>query len=55
MAEQVRTRSGDLRDKIRQLEVEVDLTKQESTIHDTNDMSMVRELLQRAREIRHGR
>ncbi|NJR39262.1 MAG: HAMP domain-containing protein [Leptolyngbyaceae cyanobacterium CSU_1_4] len=55
MAEQVRTRSGDLRDKIRQLQVEVDQTKQGSTIHDTNDALMIRELLERAREIRHGR
>jgi methyl-accepting chemotaxis protein len=55
MAEQVRTRSGDLRDKIRQLEVEVDQTKRESSIHDTDDALMIRELLERAKEIRHGR
>ena len=55
MAEQVRTRSGDLRDKIRQLEVEVDQTKRESSVHDTDDALMIRELLERAREIRHGR
>ncbi len=55
MAEQVKTRSGDLRDKIRQLEVEADQTKRGSTIDDTDDTLMIRELLERAREIRNGR
>jgi HAMP domain-containing protein len=55
MAEQVRTRSGDLRDKIRQLEVEVDQTKREASIDDTDDALMIRELLERAREVRHQR
>ncbi len=55
MAEQVKTRSGNLRDKIRQLEVEADQTKRESSVYETDDALMIRELLERARGIRHGR
>ncbi|MCU0566946.1 MAG: hypothetical protein MUF49_10150 [Oculatellaceae cyanobacterium Prado106] len=52
MAEQVRNRAGDLRDRIRQLEVEVDQTKRGSSLQDSDDLLLVRELLQRAREVR---
>jgi HAMP domain-containing protein len=54
MAEQVRTRSGDLRDKIRQLEVEVDQTKRGSVNSESDDGLMIRELLERARAIRNS-
>jgi HAMP domain-containing protein len=52
MAEQVRTRSGDLRDKIRQLEA--DQTKRESVGAESDDGLMIRELLERARAIRNS-
>jgi methyl-accepting chemotaxis protein len=51
MAEQIKTRSGDLRDKIRQLEVEMDETKGSTALHETDDALMIRELLDRARAI----
>jgi methyl-accepting chemotaxis protein len=53
MAEQVRTRSGDLRDKIRQLEA--DQTKGGAVGAESEDGAMIRELLERARAIRNGR
>jgi methyl-accepting chemotaxis protein len=53
MAEQVRTRSGDLRDKIRQLEA--DQTKRGTGFSESDDGVMIRELLERARAIRNER
>jgi HAMP domain-containing protein len=52
MAEQVRTRSGDLRDKIRQLEA--DQTNRGTGVSESEDGAMIRELLERARAIRRG-
>jgi adenylate cyclase len=52
MAEQVKTRSGDLRDKIRQLETEMDQTQRGGSIHDSDDTVMIRELLERASQVR---
>jgi methyl-accepting chemotaxis protein len=52
MAEQVKTRSGDLRDKIRQLEVQMDQTKRDGLTSDSEDSLMIRELLERASQIR---
>jgi adenylate cyclase len=52
MAEQVKTRSGDLRDKIRQLEVQMDQTNRSGLSQESEDTLMIRELLERASQIR---
>jgi adenylate cyclase len=52
MAEQVKTRSGDLRDKIRQLEDQMDESKRGGLSQESDDTLMIRELLERASQIR---